>query len=103
MIWFMIRFEGRGIEEKRSNLTWWQKLISTERQTITGFYTTRFVEAEDAEVAKEIARCLVLVELSQHKEFDLSRLQLSVDEIRTVLESRANQRAKGFSFYGRDE
>lgn len=103
MVWFVIRFQGRGIEEKGPRQAWWQRLLGQGPEQITGFFTTRFVNAEYAAAAEDIARSLVLDELCECGLFDLSHLELLVDEIWTVLESEADPEAKGFSFYARDE
>jgi len=77
--------------------------VSRGPEQITGFFTTRFVDAEHATAAESRARSLVLDELCQYGLFDLSHLELLVEDVWTVLESEANPGAKGFTFYGSDE
>lgn len=83
--------------------SWWRKLPGQEPEQIIGFFTTRFVDADCAAAAEWSARSLVLDELCQLALFDLSRLELLVDDIWTVLDSEADPGAKGFTFYIHDE
>jgi hypothetical protein len=103
MVWFVVRFEGGGITENRAQRRRWLDLMRKKPPQITGFYTTRYVDASDGDAAVTLASALVLKELAETRAFDLSSLVLKVDDICTVHETEADPLANGFSFYSTDD
>lgn len=103
MVWFVVRLEGVGIAENWPRRRRWFELLSRKSPPITGFYTTRFIDASDGDAAIAFASALVQKELAETSTFNLSSLVLKVDHINTVRETEANPLAKGFTFYSTDD
>lgn len=104
MVWFMIRVEGEGLNVNLPGefpILW--GLFSVKRiLTITGFYATRYVEAEDAGAAIELVRSVVaedLAEVLARSSGSRDRFVLRVDSITAVDPKDVDANAKGFTFF----
>lgn len=103
MTWFMIMFQGNGpkVDFVHHLPVLWGLFSIKKKAAIAGFYTTRYVEAVDADTAIDLASSLVRRELAKAL-FDggfWNGLKLEVNIVQTVEPRDANPNAKGFSFF----
>ena len=100
----MIRVEGEGLEaEILGDLPVLWGLFRVKRKlVIAGFYATRYVEADDANTAIDLAILSIqndLAEALPHSRGSLDSLVLRVDGIVPVTLQDVDASAKGFTFF----
>lgn len=104
MTWFMIRMEGEGLRaEIASEMPGLWGLIKRKKTlAITGFYATRYAEAEDADTAIDLVRSTIRQDLAEalvSAPGSMDGLVLKVDGIETVAPQNVDTKAKGFTFF----
>jgi hypothetical protein len=104
MAWFMIRMEGTGLKmEIDGELPVLIGLIKLKKVLkVTGIYTTRFVEAENADTAIDQVCSSIKIELGAtfaDARGSMENLILKGDSIQTVAPHDVDVNAKGFTFF----
>lgn len=100
----MVRMVGDGLNtEIIGDLPiFWGLFKIKKALKISGFYATRYVNAEHAELAVSSIRSSILKDLAEelHQYFDKpSDLKLEIDEIAIVDDKDVDINAKGFTFF----
>jgi len=106
MTWFKIMMEGNGpkLEVIRHVPIVWGLFLVKKKGAIAGFFTTRFIEASDADTAIALAEEMIRRELAETATLPLedgswNGLVLQVANINTVGSEEVDADARGFSFF----
>ena len=104
MTCFVIRIEGEGLRAEivGDRPVLWGLFTIRTKHAIAGFYATRYIEADDADMAIDLARAGIkheLVDALPHGCGAQEGLVLRVDDIYTVDPKKMNPHAKGFTFF----
>lgn len=104
MTWFKILFEGDGLDVEGSDdrHIFWRIVKPKIARSISGFYATRYVEANDAECAIRLIEQDIrqnLFEFFGPQKDAFKGLVLKVDSVLVVTAEEVDRRAIGFTFF----
>jgi hypothetical protein len=97
---FKIKFHGERFRMQTLEKRFWGSRTVWKDM---GFYTTRFVEAEDEEAAAILATALLVKELEDNSMYSENSVLEAVSSIRDDDGFDAHAPGSGFTFYSEDD